>query len=74
MNEEILIPLSFFAAVFGIAYLYFITRNKERMALIEKGASYNKYFFSFNSLKYERNSHHNFRYDFRKYIFINMEL
>ena len=39
MNEEILIPLSFFAAVFGIAYLYFITRNKERMALIEKGAS-----------------------------------
>lgn len=39
MNEEILIPISLFAAVFGIAYLYLITRNKERMALIEKGAS-----------------------------------
>lgn len=38
MNEEILIPLSFFAAIFGIVYLYFSTRNKERLALIEKGA------------------------------------
>ncbi|WP_431158412.1 CPP1-like family protein [Winogradskyella poriferorum] len=38
MQEEILIPLSFFAAVFGIVYLYFSTRNKERLALIEKGA------------------------------------
>jgi hypothetical protein len=39
MNEEILIPLSLFAAVFGIIYIYLMTRNKERMALIEKGAS-----------------------------------
>jgi hypothetical protein len=39
MNEEILIPLSLFAAVFGIAYIYLMTRNKERMALIENGAS-----------------------------------
>ncbi|WP_179345993.1 DUF6249 domain-containing protein [Winogradskyella ursingii] len=38
MNEEILIPLSLFAAIFGIVYLYFSTRNKERLALIEKGA------------------------------------
>ena len=36
--EEILIPISMFAAIFGIAYLYFSTRNKERLALIEKGA------------------------------------
>ena len=36
--EEILIPISFFVAVFGIVYLYFSTRNKERLALIEKGA------------------------------------
>lgn len=36
--EEILIPLSFFAAIFGIVYLYYSTRNKERLALIEKGA------------------------------------
>ncbi|MCA0154495.1 DUF6249 domain-containing protein [Winogradskyella vincentii] len=38
MNEEILIPISMFAAIFGIVYLYFSTRNKERLALIEKGA------------------------------------
>lgn len=38
MREEILIPLSLFAAIFGIVYLYFSTRNKERLALIEKGA------------------------------------
>ncbi|WP_298758259.1 DUF6249 domain-containing protein [uncultured Psychroserpens sp.] len=36
--EAILIPISFFIALFGIAYLYLSTRNKERLALIEKGA------------------------------------
>lgn len=30
--------IAFFAMVFGIFYLFFTTRNKERMALIEKGA------------------------------------
>ena len=39
MNEDILIPLTLFAAIFGIVYIYLMTRNKERMALIEKGAS-----------------------------------
>lgn len=38
MNEGVLIPISLFAAIFGIVYLYFSTRNKERLALIEKGA------------------------------------
>jgi preprotein translocase subunit YajC len=38
MLEDILIPLIVFATFFGIAYLFFTTRNKERMALIEKGA------------------------------------
>ncbi|MDY2587250.1 DUF6249 domain-containing protein [Winogradskyella aquimaris] len=38
MDAEILIPISFFAAIFGMVYLYFSTRNKERLALIEKGA------------------------------------
>lgn len=38
MDEEILIPISLFLAIFGIVYLYFSTRNKERLALIEKGA------------------------------------
>jgi len=35
---DILVPLSFFALVFGSLYIYFTTRNKERLALIEKGA------------------------------------
>ena len=38
MAAAILIPISFFLVVFAITYLYFSTRNKERMALIEKGA------------------------------------
>ena len=36
MNSEFLIPISFFAMVYGIVYL--IIRRKERLALIEKGA------------------------------------
>jgi len=39
MNEEILIPISLFGSLFGILYIYFMTRNKERLALIEKGVS-----------------------------------
>ncbi len=38
MNEEIIIPISFFAFIFAMLYVYLTTRNKERMALIEKGA------------------------------------
>lgn len=30
--------IAFFATVFGIMYVYYTTRNKERMALIDKGA------------------------------------
>jgi hypothetical protein len=37
--NELLVPLGFFALVFGLVYLYITSRNKERMALIEKGAS-----------------------------------
>ncbi|HSN10354.1 MAG TPA: DUF6249 domain-containing protein [Hanamia sp.] len=35
---ETLIPISLFLAIFGIVYLFLSTRNKERLALIEKGA------------------------------------
>ncbi len=38
MNEEIIIPVSMFAMIFAMFYVYYTTRNKERMALIEKGA------------------------------------
>ncbi|WP_411895430.1 DUF6249 domain-containing protein [Winogradskyella sp. A2] len=35
---EVIIPITFFGVVFGIFYLYISTRNKERLALIDKGA------------------------------------
>ena len=37
MNGDILVPMSMFLAIFGVVYLYLSTRNKERLALIEKG-------------------------------------
>lgn len=36
--EAVLIMLLIVGTIFGIAYLFFSTRNKERLALIEKGA------------------------------------
>ncbi len=36
--EPLIVFIGFFATVFGILYVYYTTRNKERMALIEKGA------------------------------------
>lgn len=38
MLKEIFVPLIVFATFFGMFYVYFTTRNKERLALIEKGA------------------------------------
>ncbi|OXA94343.1 DUF6249 domain-containing protein [Flavobacterium hercynium] len=37
MGPQILIPISLFLMIFGIVYLIFSTRNRERLALIEKG-------------------------------------
>ena len=39
MNEAIMIPLIVFAFLFATIYIFLTIRNKERMALIEKGAS-----------------------------------
>ena len=39
--SEAIIPISLFLAIFGVIYLYLSTRNKERLALIEKGATAN---------------------------------
>jgi F0F1-type ATP synthase membrane subunit c/vacuolar-type H+-ATPase subunit K len=36
--ETLIAFIALFATVFGIMYVYYNTRNKERMALIEKGA------------------------------------
>ncbi len=35
--EGIFVPLSFFLALFAILYVYWTTRSKVRLALIEKG-------------------------------------
>jgi len=35
--EGIFVPLSFFLATFAILYVYWTTRTKERLALVEKG-------------------------------------
>ena len=36
--EGILVPIAIFAMTFGIVYIIVTARNRERMALIEKGA------------------------------------
>lgn len=35
---EVIIPVFLFAIIFGAFYVYISARNKERMAMIEKGA------------------------------------
>ena len=35
---EVIIPIVMFGVIFGIFYLFISARNKERLALIEKGA------------------------------------
>jgi len=37
MLEDILVPIGAFALTFGIIYLIVTARNRERMAMIEKG-------------------------------------
>lgn len=39
MNEDIFIVLIIFAAIFGIVFVVAQARNKERMAMIEKGVN-----------------------------------
>ncbi len=42
--QPFLTPTIFFLVVLGIFYLWISSRNKERMALIEKGESADKFF------------------------------
>lgn len=39
MLTEILVPIAGFAAVFGIVFVVISARNRERMAMIEKGVN-----------------------------------
>ncbi len=55
MAEDIIIPLIVFATIFGIFYIWIYTRNKERMALIEKGADAS-IFFSKKKRSYNRHT------------------
>ena len=41
---EIFVVFIVFGTLFGLAYLFFSTRNKERMALIDKGADASIFF------------------------------
>lgn len=44
MHAEVLVFIALFIVIFGIAYLRYSTRNKERLALIEKGADASIFF------------------------------
>ena len=39
MASEIMVPFIVFSAIFGVLYTFLTTRNKERLAMIEKGAA-----------------------------------
>lgn len=41
---DVVVPIVLFALVFGMFYLYISARNKERLALIEKGADASIFF------------------------------
>ena len=41
---EVLVPIVMFGVIFGMYYLYISARNKERLALIEKGADASIFF------------------------------
>lgn len=49
--EVSIVFMFLFAVVFGIFYLYFSTRNKERLALIEKGTDAEIFFSKKKHLK-----------------------
>ena len=51
--EAVLVFISLFVVIFGIFYLHYSTRNKERLALIEKGAEASIFF----SAKSQKKSH-----------------
>ena len=53
--EPLLAFIAFFATVFGIMYLFYSTRNKERMALIEKGADASLFNTGRESIKFSWN-------------------
>ncbi|NAS12145.1 DUF6249 domain-containing protein [Poritiphilus flavus] len=39
MNGDIIVPITFVAAIFGILFLYLRSRHRERIAMIERGVT-----------------------------------
>ncbi len=52
--EVALTFIAAFATVFGIMYVFYTSRNKERMALIEKGADANLFKISKDPLSFKK--------------------
>lgn len=50
MGSEVIIIPAIFGVIFGMYYLYISSRNKERLALIEKGADASIFFSKKKSL------------------------
>ncbi|MEM6718776.1 MAG: DUF6249 domain-containing protein [Bacteroidota bacterium] len=50
MGSEVIIVPAIFGVIFGMYYLYISSRNKERLALIEKNAEANIFFNTKKSL------------------------
>ena len=43
---DIFVPISLFGCFFGIMYLFFMTRHRERMSMIEKGIDLSQFLLS----------------------------
>lgn len=55
MNEitrDCIVSIAAFAAIFGIAYIYLVSRHRERMRILEKGADGNLFNTPGQTLKY----------------------
>lgn len=50
MGSEVIIVPAIFGVIFGIYYLYISSRNRERLALIEKGGDASMFFNTKKSL------------------------
>lgn len=48
LTRDAIVSIGAFAGIFGIVYVYFITRHRERMSMLEKGVTASP----FNSLKH----------------------
>jgi len=52
ITRDCLVSVAAFAAIFGIAYLYFISRHRERIAMLDRGIDPKTFQKEGQSLKY----------------------